>query len=163
MLLIIVNVRKTKESNLSVLFRILTNYIQLVTTAMSLSSSYPNSLVSAFSVTDELGGANEAFLSFDCFVEDYEIKGPFGSNAIFKLFLVGLLPMILFLLVSLIWVVVKLIRPTAVKSLERNFVISFISILFLLYPTITEQSFELFRCVDIDEGISQARLDTDIE
>ncbi len=80
-----------------------------------------------------------------------------------KLFLVGLLPIVLFLLVTVIWVLLKAIKPSYVKSLERNLVISFISVLFLLHPTITEQSLELFRCVEIDDDISRARLDTDIE
>ena len=65
MMLIVINVKKTKESNLSVLFRILTNYIQLVSTAISLTSSYPDSFISAFSVTDQVGTSTEAFLSFD--------------------------------------------------------------------------------------------------
>ena len=75
----------------------------------------------------------------------------------------GLLPIILFMVVALIWILVKLIKPSFVKSLERNLVISFISILFLLHPTITKQSFELFRCADIEDGINQVRLDMEIE
>jgi hypothetical protein len=74
-----------------------------------------------------------------------------------------LLPLMLFVLVSLIWIGVRLINKKWVKSLQRNLAISFISILFLLHPKLTEQGFSLFRCVDIDDGISKMRLDTDIE
>ncbi|CAI2360244.1 unnamed protein product [Moneuplotes crassus] len=161
--LIIINIRKTKESNLSVLFRILTNYIQIVSTSISLTGDYPNSITTFFSFTDEIGSSSETFLSFDCFVEDYEIKGPFDSNSIFKLFLMGLLPIILFSLVALLMIIFKAIRPSRIKSIERNFVIGFISILFLLHPTMTEQSFGLFRCVEIDKGVSKVRVDMDIE
>ncbi|CAI2371780.1 unnamed protein product [Moneuplotes crassus] len=161
--MIIINIRKTKESNLSVLFRILTNYIQIVSTSISLTANYPSSVTSFFSIVDEIGSSSETFLSFDCFIEDHEVKGPFGSNSVFKLFLMGLLPIILFTLVALIWIIIKAIKPSSVKSLERNFVISFISILFLLHPTITEQSFGLFRCVEIDEGVNKVRVDMDIE
>ncbi|CAI2370495.1 unnamed protein product [Moneuplotes crassus] len=161
--MIIINIRKTKESNLSVLFRILTNYIQIVSTSISLTANYPSSVTSFFSIVDEIGSSSETFLSFDCFIEDYEVKGPFSSNSVFKLFLMGLLPIILFTLVALIWVIIKTIGPSSVKSLERNFVISFISILFLLHPTITEQSFGLFRCVEIDEGVNKVRIDMDMD
>ena len=145
MLLIIINVRKSKESNLSVLFRILANYLQLIFTSMTLTSSYPETLTSAFSVTEQVGGASQAFLSFDCFIKDSDIKGPFNSNAIFKVFLLLFLPFILFMLIAIIWLGVLLLKPKWVKSLERNLVISFISILFLLHPKLTEQSLGLFR------------------
>jgi hypothetical protein len=74
-----------------------------------------------------------------------------------------LLPLMLFGLVSLIWIVVWLINKKWVKSLQRNLAITFISILFLLHPKLTEQGFGIFRCIDIDDGVSMMRLDTDIE
>jgi len=102
MLLIIINVRKTEESQLSVLLRIFTNYLQLVTTSMSMSVSYPNSLSVIFDPFKRLGGSSDTFLSFDCFITDYEIKGPFESNAIFKLFLLAFLPIIIFSIVAFV-------------------------------------------------------------
>jgi len=62
MILIIINVNKTSESELSVLFRILTNYLQLMTTSLAMNSSYPDSM-SIFPT--EIGGSSETFLSFD--------------------------------------------------------------------------------------------------
>jgi len=65
MFLIIINVRKTEESQLSVLLRILTNYLQLITTSMSLSLSYPDSLFRIFDPIRRIGDSSETFLSFD--------------------------------------------------------------------------------------------------
>ena len=87
MLLIIINVKKTKESEVSVLFRIMTNYLQLLTTSMSFSTSYPGALSDIFYPAQRVGGSSDTFLSFDCFVDDYQIKGPFESTALFKQFL----------------------------------------------------------------------------
>ena len=65
MVLIVVNVRKTRESEVSVLLRILTNYLQLVTTSMAFSAKYPASLTDVFYPVQRMGGSSETFLSFD--------------------------------------------------------------------------------------------------
>ena len=160
--MIIINVRKTKESQLSVLLRILTNYLQLVTTSMSMSLSYPKSLFRMFSPFQKFGGPSDAFLSFDWFITDYEIKGPFDSNAALKLFLLGLLPIILFIIVSLLWLLIYLLNEKLVTNLKRNLLVSFISIMFLLHPKLIEQSLNTFRWVRIDEEMYVARFDTDV-
>jgi hypothetical protein len=163
MVIIIINVRKTKESEVSVLFRIMTNYLQLLSTSMSFSSSFPESLTDIFTPIQRVGGASDTFLSFDCFITDYEIKGPFPSNVLFKLFLAAFLPIILTLIVSLIWLAIYFAHRKWVVNLKRCFIISFISIVFLLHPKLTELSFNLFRCVEIDEGESRVRIDTSME
>ena len=126
MLLIIINVRKTKESGPSILMRILTNYLQIITSSLSMSTSYPDSLSNIFIPVKKVGGLSDIFLSFDCFITDFEIKGPFNSNAVFKLFL----PLILFAVVALFWLIIKMVKPLWVKNMKRYLVISFISILF---------------------------------
>ena len=145
MFIIILNVRKTEESRFSVLFRIMTNYLQLVTTSMSMSLSYPPTLTSLSSPITKLGGSSDTFLSFDCFITDYEIKGPFESNSILKLVLLAQLPIILFTIVALIWIIVYVINKKYVKNMKRNLVISAISIIFLLHPKLTEKSINTFR------------------
>lgn len=128
MFLIIINIRKTEESQLSVLMRIFTNYLQLITTSMSMSLSYPNTLKSLVGPIKSIGGLSDTFMSFDCFVTDHEIKWPFESNSVFKLFLLAFLPIALFLIVTLYFISKKL-----VKNMTRNLVISGISIIYLLH------------------------------
>ena len=148
---------------MSTLLRIFTNYLQLITTSLTYDVSFPDSLADILYPVDKVGASSETFLSFDCFASDYEIKGSFPSNAFFKLFLVAFLPLILFVFVSLIWVCLRLVNQRIVKSLERNIVISFISIMFLLHPKLTENALSIFRCIDIDDGESRVRLDTSME
>ncbi len=145
MLLVIINVRKTTESQNSVLLRILTNYFQLITVSVSMNSDYPSVLFTLLIPAQSFGGSADSFLSFDCFVQDYEIKGPFESNTVLKLFLLSLLPIILFLIIALIWVIVRFLKPKLVKNLTRNLVISFISTVYLLHPKLTQQSFGFFK------------------
>ncbi|CAI2374896.1 unnamed protein product [Moneuplotes crassus] len=163
MILIVINIRKTKESQLSVLIRIMTNYFQLIFTSLSLTTNYPTSLVTFFEISEMFGNASDTFLSVDCFIRDYDVEGAFGSNAVFKLFLLVLLPLILFALVALIWIVAFFLKRKYVPDLKRNLIISFISILFLLHPKLTEQSLGLFRCIDVNIDDGRVRLDTNIK
>jgi len=163
MMLISINVRKTKESELSVLLRIMTNYLQLLTTSLSFSTSFPTSLTDLFLPVKSVGSSSDTFLSFDCFARDSELKGPFPSTAFLKLALSGLLPIMIFLLVALIWLIVRWMKKSFVPNMERYLAISFISILFLLHPKLTEQSLGVFEWVDIDNGIRKASIDTDLD
>ena len=162
-MIIFVNVRKTSESEVSVLLRILTNYIQLIATTMSFTASLPTSLTDMFVPINSVGDTSNTFLSFECFITDYEATGPFPSVYLLKMFLSMFLPIILFAIVVLIWVIAYLIKKKFVKSMSRYLIISFISIVFLLHPKLAEQSLGFFRCVDIDEGVSKVRVSTDIE
>ncbi|CAI2378783.1 unnamed protein product [Moneuplotes crassus] len=162
MVIIITNVRKTEESEFSILLRILTNYLQIITTSMSMTTKYPSSLTDTFLPLNRLGDSSQTFLSFDCFIADYEVKGIFSSNSVLKLFLVLLLPLIIFCIVALIWIGVMLIKKDLVKDMKRNLTISFISILFILHPKLTESGINTFRCIGIDKNTYAARIDTDI-
>ncbi|CAI2370626.1 unnamed protein product [Moneuplotes crassus] len=163
MALIVLNIRKTEESQVSVLLRILTNYMQLITTSMSMTLSYPSFLDSITGPLKRLGGSSDTFLSFDCFITDYEIKGSFESNEVFKLFLTIFLPVVLFAFIAALWVVMRLFSKKLVPNLTRNLVISFISIVFLLHPRLTQTSINTWRCVNIDTGVDLARFDMNIE
>ncbi|CAI2373152.1 unnamed protein product [Moneuplotes crassus] len=163
MTLVVLNIRQTEESQVSVLLRILTNYMQLITTSMSLTLSYPNFLDSITDPLRRLGGSSDTLLSFDCFITDYEIKGSFESNEVFKLFLMIFLPVALFAFIAALWVVMRLFSKKLVPNLTRNLVISFISIVFLLHPRLTQTSINTWRCVNVDAGVDLARFDMNIE
>ena len=162
-MIIVINVRKVEESQLSILLRILTNYLQLITVSASLSSSYPNTLNNLLLPIKRLGGSTDSFLSFDCFFTEYEVTGPFSSNAIFKLFLMMLLPLILFMIISLIWLIIYNIKRSWVNNMTKHLVVTFITIVFLLHPKLAEKSINMLRCIQIDSQTSVTIMDTDIE
>ena len=54
---------------------------------MPMNGIYPQTLNNALIPMKKFGGSMGKCLSFDCFVTDYKLRGPFGSNAILKLFL----------------------------------------------------------------------------
>ncbi|CAI2364411.1 unnamed protein product [Moneuplotes crassus] len=161
--MVIINVRKTSESELSILLRIFTNYIQLITVSTSMTNNYPSTFIALSYAIRLFGASSEALLSFDCFIRDTDIKFIFDSNAIFKLFLLCLLPAILFLGFALMWIVVNLVKSSWISDLRRNIIISFITIVFILHPKLTENSIRLFSCTNLDDESKVMKIDTNIE
>jgi hypothetical protein len=162
MVLIVINARKTKESKSSVMLRILTNYIQFITLSFSYSSKFPATLLSFLLPIERLGSSTDTFLSFDWFVEDYELRAFFPSNAFLKIFLIGFLPIILTAIVSIIWIVVHFVKRKWASDLKRWIMISFITIVFIMHPKLTEKSLGMFKWVEIDDGKSRVLIDTNI-
>ena len=134
--------------------------MQLLTTSLTYNINYPDVFSDIFHFASKIGLSTESMLSFDCFINSSEIKGPFPSSSVYKLFLIALSPIMLFLLVSLIWVAVYIVKRNYVPDLKRNLIISFISIMFLLHPGLAASSLSIFQCVSIDEGISKVVIDT---
>ena len=98
--LIITTIRKKKENQTSILLRIMTNYLQLITAAYSFNLRFPESFLEIFGLVEILGSSSDAFLSFDWFVENTEIKFFTPSTEIFKVFLTIFLPIVLILIFS---------------------------------------------------------------
>ena len=65
MVLIVLTVRKKQENQISVLARILTNYIQLISAAMSFNVKFPISLTQIFGSVQIIGSTSDTFLSYD--------------------------------------------------------------------------------------------------
>jgi hypothetical protein len=63
--IMVVNIRKTRENSTSILLRILTNYIQLMSAAMTFNIEIPSGFTDAFSQSEKVGSPNESFFSFD--------------------------------------------------------------------------------------------------
>ena len=153
--IIIVNIKKRKENELSILLRILTNYIQMVTAAITFNIKFPTSFNEIFSQTDKFSSADQTYFSFDCFIEDYQIKMFTPSNALFKLSLYIILPIVVLLVFMVgifIFRIIMLFLNNKKYDVLRYIVISFISIVFLFHPTMIYQSLTVFQWANIDEG-----------
>ena len=129
---------------------------------MSFNVNYPSTLSSIFSPFSQIGSSSEVFLSFDWFITDYEIKGPFPSNKLFKIFLSALLPIILIAVFSVIWFMIRLMKNGWVPNIKRNIIISFITIIFLFHPRLTQQSLLIFQWTQIDTDVMMTKVDTQI-
>jgi len=161
--LIIVNIRKRNESQTSILLRILTNYVQLVSTAMTFNLNFPSSLSDSFSPIQRVGSTQESFMSFDCFVEDAQIRVFAPSTTIFKLFLTAILPLVLIAGVAFVLLILHLINSKWFGEYKRNLVVATVCIMFLLHPTLAMSSLSLFQCTQIDSNMKRVTIDMTLE
>ena len=65
LILVVITIKKKKENETSILMKIMTNYLQLVSAAYSFNFKFPSTLVSILGPVDILGSSSDAFLSFD--------------------------------------------------------------------------------------------------
>jgi hypothetical protein len=154
--MIAINVRKKEESQQSILMRIMTNYLQILSVALSFNIKYPILFSNIFSLFQVIGSSSRAFVSFDWFIGDNTL---FSSLSMFKIFLTALLPIVLFVLISMFWLLVYLIFNKWNIDLKRNMIVSLIVILFMLHPTLSISSFSLFQCTKIDSNDFRVTID----
>ena len=163
LVLVIIMIRKKHENQTSILLRIFTNYLQLVTASLSFSLNFPDTITDSFGPVDTVGSASDTFLSFDCFIEDTQMTGFAPSNGIFKVFLVMLLPIILMVIFSIIWGTLYISNKRLFGNIKKYITVSAICIVFLLHPTITKSTLDLFDCVDAGQEKSRMRLHTEYD
>jgi hypothetical protein len=159
--IIIVNIRKTRANNFSILLRILTNYIQLISASLSFNIKIPFSFTSVFSTPNKVNSPNEAFFSFDCFILDSDIKGFAPSANLFKLFLFMLLPFFLmifyFILFGSYKLIIGCIKPHWNVDFKRYMVVSLVCIIFVFHPKMSFDSLALFQCQHVDDDDNRMR------
>ena len=161
--MIVVGIKKKNENQQSILLRIIANYFQLITAAMSFNLKFPSALSDAFLPAEKVGSSTEAFLSFDWFLSDSNVITFTPNIAIFKVFLTGLLPIFLLFVGLLFWSIAYFIPVRIFKDFKRNLCITTIVILYLLHPMLTKVGLEMFQCIEVDKNKSQARINLDFE
>ena len=143
--LIVINLKKSSQSQMATLMRIMTNYLQVVSTVLAFDANFPDTVNEVFSPANMIGSSSESFVSLDCFIQGSEMNA-FAPNAtIFKIFLIALLPLILIMLYSIMWMVMHLVFRKYFKDIKRYIVVSTIVILFLLHPALTRTGLSLFQ------------------
>ena len=157
-IMIIVGIKKRSENQQSILLRIIANYLQLLTAAMSFNLKFPSVLSDVFLPAEKLGSSTESFLSFDWFLTDSNVITFTPNIAIFKVFLTGLLPIFLIIVGIIFWSIVYFIPRKLFKDFKRNICITVIVIIYLLHPMLTKVGLEMFQWIQVDESKSQARI-----
>ena len=157
--LITVNIKKKKESQASILMRIFTNYLQIMTATLSYSMKFPDALIQMFTPVQKLGTGSSAVLSFDWFAKSAKITLFAPSTPFMKAFLTAILPIILFLLIVVSFGILQLLFRKWFTDFKRNVVISTITVIFLLHPTLTQTAFGMFQCIQVDLNEYKVRID----
>ena len=157
-IMIILILRKKRENQMSILIRILTNYLQLISLSLSFGLKFPDYLTQSFSVFDTIGSSSDTFLSYDWFFTSIQITGFTPSVSLFKILLTGLLPLMLFMVLGIIWIILYFALYKWFSNLKLNLIVSIIWIIFLLHPTITKYSLEVFEWIVVDANDKRMKL-----
>ena len=152
MILIILTIRKKQENQTSILARIFTNYIQLISAAMTFNVRFPVSLTQIFGSVQIIGSTSDTFLSYDWLFPSLQVTGIAPSVDLFKIILTGFVPLILIIICSFLWILLYFFVNKWWKDLKRNIIVSIIWIIFLLHPTITKSSLLIFECTNVDQN-----------
>jgi uncharacterized membrane protein YhaH (DUF805 family) len=154
-----VNMNKKGDSNLSVSMRIMTNYFQVLTSAMSYNLKFPEFIIEFFAPIRQIGATSDSVMSFDCFLSDH--NSVTESTAYFKILLLAIIPLPVILLYGTFWTLLGLCWKRF-RDIKRSIIVSTLTIIFILHPTLINSTFQLFICVDLDEGVSKTSLDLDL-
>ena len=63
--LILINIHRKGESQVSILMRILTNYLQVISVTLAMNTNYPDEIYDVFMPGEMIGSSSESFVSFD--------------------------------------------------------------------------------------------------
>jgi uncharacterized membrane protein YhaH (DUF805 family) len=137
----------------------MTNYFQVLTSAMSYNLKFPDFIIELFAPIRQIGATSEAVMSFDCFLSDH--NSVTESTAYFKILLLAMIPLPIILFYCSFWCSLGLCWQRF-KDMKRSIIVSTITIIFILHPTLINATFQLFICVDLDEGVSKTSLDLEL-
>lgn len=145
---IFLNLRKTKETFSSLASRILVNYLHCVSASFSYNLAFPTFMTESMSPLQKLGESSETIVSFDCFIEDFKMNLFGSSEYTMKAFLSSIVPVVIAIIISVGFVVWKLIRKDK-TSLSRGITVSIITLLYFFHPQLTAKALSFFKCSEI--------------
>ena len=97
------------------------------------------------------------------FSEMHQSKDLLHQQQCLRLFLTGILPLFWIIVAAIVWVLLYATFKKWFKDLKRNLIVTIIVIIYLLHPTITKVSFEIFQWIRVDESEYRAKLDLSIK
>jgi hypothetical protein len=141
---------------MSVLMRIMTNYLQILTISLSFNLKFPTFMEDSFSSIGKIGGSSGVFLSFDCLLLDTPIQNSFRNIEYFKVLCLSLFPIVLIVAPTIVY---RLVFLKNSPKFWRWTWVTVITVMFLLHPTLTQYCLRLFKCSDISNGQSRVEMD----
>ena len=133
-----------EQSITSIYFKILLNYIQVVSLTISFNLSWPYLVKKMFEVQGQTAGSSDQLLSVDCFLQG-KIKAFYA-----KLIILALVPAVCLLFSALFWVIWG--KAKQCEYVKEKLVGSIVVQLFFFQPTIIKYNFSLFNCTEITPG-----------
>ena len=122
--------------------------------------AWPEAIQFYFDQVQFVGESSQAIVSFDCLMGDNGIESG-DSMYFFKILAVAFLPIIIIILFYL-FLMIPQIKWRNMKFYKRSIIVTTVVILFLIHPTLTEMTFSMFKCNEVN-GINYLERDFNIE
>eukprot|EP00347_Sterkiella_histriomuscorum_P015814 403355584 len=150
--LVSLNIRSRKSSEIAVIMRILTNFLQIMSSTSLLDLRWPDSLKSFFMPFTYVGDSVQSVIYFDCFLQNSVVTNDKNSFVYFKTILICFLPVFLVMIYcSAFFIATRIKQIFKDKLLEWTIVMTVI-VVYFTQPTVTRALINLLYCIEIDTG-----------
>ena len=101
-ILFIIYLKRKEGNERTILMRIMTNYVQIMTTTLSYNMNLPSTISDIFTPLKFMGSGTTTVFSFDCLSSSSEFTLFTPSPTIFKMFMMVLTPLLLGVVISIV-------------------------------------------------------------
>ena len=133
----------------SIYIKILTNYLQLMFLTAQFEFNWPSYVLQLLNAQKVIVSSTDSIFSIDCYLRTSASSRPEDSYY-YKIILITLMPIILFIVSFIIWVGICFTKETY-SYLKRELFLTMIIVFFLVYPNISMICFANFSCIYIDK------------
>lgn len=137
-----VNIQKKGDSNISVLMRIMTNYLQIIAATLSYNLQFPTYFLDIFSSVQTAGNSSGIFLSYDCLLMETRANDAFDNIAYLKVMCLAFIPMVIICCSALLYCCIFYKDKVKIK---RYICVTVITVIFLFHATITQFALRIFK------------------
>lgn len=146
---------KDKDQLLNIYLRVITDYLQVISTIMKIKVNFiygVGDFVSKFSfISDFLGDFFSFFYPLQCL---YNIWGPNNINAFYaNLYLILSIYPIILLINTIFWVIRGYIKSQSIQWITRRFSLAIFLISYLVQPSFINAYFKYLNCINIGEKL----------
>jgi len=157
--LIVRDPRRDKDH--SVLLRIITNYFSELLMIKDLNLQWPVNISNFFSKITVLTSSSSALIKINCFFQNYDDMSM--STYVIGMVFFAVAPVVFAVLSYFPFLMLKSCnRAKYQETYFRNYLALNFTFIFLVYPTITNYTFGMFTCTEV-EDISYLSVDFNIE
>ena len=128
----------------------------MLSAALAFNLQFPNYVMSAFSSVKQAGSSTGVFLSYDWLLINTRATEIFNNVSYLKVMCIGLLPVISICIITSCYKIVFLHDSLKFKRWSS---VTIITILFILYPSLTQYWLKVFKCADAGNGVSRVEMD----
>eukprot|EP00347_Sterkiella_histriomuscorum_P018797 403344138 len=160
--MIVTNLKEDKNQESSAVLRILTNFLQIITSTSLIDLQWPQTLKSFYEAFSVLGESSNRLISFDCFVQTTILFNDSNSLVYFKTLLIGLLPFCILVIYEIIIGLSVLFRGLSKETFKKWSIVALIVIIYFLHPQVTKYMLQMFFCIDL-QGTYYLQQDMEVQ